>query len=128
MSTLAWAVVIPAPEKWLNANDRTDLRRSTPIRRAWRDAANVYARAARVPKLGRAHILAELRFRDSRRRDAHNYYPTIKAVVDGLVDYGLLDDDSTEYLLGPDLRIGKPLPRHRGGNAGELILIIREMS
>ncbi len=66
----------------------------------------VHAQRVHLPKLRRAHILAELRFGDNRRRDPHNYYPTLKAIVDGLVDYGLLPDDSHEYLIGPDVRYG----------------------
>ena len=30
--------------------------------------------------------------------------PTAKAVVDGLVDAGVLPDDDAKHLLGPDLR------------------------
>lgn len=121
VSARSWSVVIKAPTEWINSNDRRD-RRGDPRRRIWRDAANVYARAARLPKLGRAHITAELRFRDRRRRDSHNYYPTLKAVIDGLVDYGLLDDDSSEYLVGPDIRLG-PVTTTA---IGELVLTIKE--
>lgn len=122
-----WTLTIPAPAAWLNANQRVDLRRQTPDRRAWRDAANVYARAARLPKLARAHILAELRFADARHRDVHNLYPTIKAVVDGLVDYGLLPDDSHHYLVGPDLRYGPRVAKRPAGASGELVLTITEL-
>lgn len=129
MSSQSWTVIIPAPAPWLNANSRTDRRRQTPDRRAWRDAANVYARQAKLPKLGRAHITAELRFTDKRRRDPHNYYPTVKAVVDGLVDYGLLDDDSSEYLVGPDVRLGERLPvKNTYLSRGQLVLTIRAVN
>lgn len=29
----------------------------------------------------------------------------MKAVIDGLVDYGVVADDSTKYLTGPDMRV-----------------------
>lgn len=32
------------------------------------------------------------------RFDAPNYYPTVKAVLDGFVDAGLLNDDSNKYV------------------------------
>ena len=35
---------------------------------------------------------------DSRRRDPMNYYSTIKALVDGLVDAGLWSDDTPEFV------------------------------
>jgi hypothetical protein len=96
----------------------------TPHRRAWRDAGNVHAQQARLPRLPSAHIVAELRFTDRRRRDPHNFMPTIKAVVDGLVDYGLLPDDSAAYLVGPDVRLGEPIKARPFGPAGALILTI----
>lgn len=130
MSARSWVLRIPAPAKWLNANSRTDRRRQTPDRRAWRDAGCIYARQAKLPQIGRAHIVAELRFADKRvRRDPHNYYPTLKALVDGLVsDYGLLPDDSHQYLTGPDIRLGEPLPARRVGSAGEVVLTIQEVA
>ena len=123
-----WTLTIPAPALWLNANQRVDLRRQTPDRRAWRDAGRVYAMQAKLPRLRRAHILAELRFADARNRDVHNLYPTIKAVVDGLIDYGLLPDDSHHYLVGPDLRYGPRVAKRPGGVSGEVVLTITELS
>nr|WP_303769103.1 hypothetical protein [Schaalia odontolytica] len=38
---------------------------------------------------------------DRRRRDRHNLAPTIKAMLDGLIDAGLLPDDADRYLDGP---------------------------
>lgn len=122
----SWTLTIPAPAPWLNANQRTDLRRQTPDRRAWRDAAHTLAKAAKLPALQAAYILAILQFTDKRRRDPHNYYPTIKAVVDGLVDYGLLPDDSSKYLAGPDVRLGEPLRSAAVRRADRLVLTIRD--
>jgi crossover junction endodeoxyribonuclease RusA len=126
--TRTFTLTIPAPAIWLNANQRTDLRRQTPDRRAWRDAGRVYAMQAKLPKLQRAHLLAELRFSDERRRDVHNLYPSIKALVDGLIDYGLLPDDSHHYLVGPDLRYGPRVPKRVGGVSGEVFLTITDLS
>lgn len=33
-----------------------------------------------------------------------NYMATVKPIVDGLVDAGVLPDDDAKHLLGPDLR------------------------
>lgn len=118
-----WTVTIPAPAPWLNAN-QTHKRRPDKLIRLWRDAGLVHARYARLPKLQRAHILAELRFGDNRRRDAGNFYPTLKALVDGLVDYRLLPDDSDDYLVGPDLRRG-PVCRH---GYGEVLLTVTDLA
>jgi len=37
---------------------------------------------------------------DKRHRDTPNTYPTIKACIDGIIDAGLLDDDSDDYIKG----------------------------
>jgi len=126
--TRSWQLTIPAPAIWLNANQRTDLRRQTPDRRAWRDAGRVYAMQAKLPKLQRAHILAELCFADARRRDVHNLYPTIKALVDGLIDFGLLPDDDHLHLVGPDLRYGPRIAKRVGGVSGEVRLTVTDLS
>jgi hypothetical protein len=109
-----YRVEIPCPgaDAWLNANDVAGAAPKgwwhwrASLVASWRDAAGWYTRAARVPKLHRVHIVAELRFTDRRRRDPCNYYPTVKACVDGLVDVGVLHDDSADYVLGPDMRLG----------------------
>jgi hypothetical protein len=44
-----------------------------------------------------------------------------KAAVDGLVDAGVLTDDSDEYLTGPDMRPG-PVEK-----SGRLVLHITEL-
>lgn len=119
-----WTVTIPAPAPWLSANQRRDRRRDTPNRRAWRDAGLVHAKRVRLPKLQYAHIVAVLRFPNNLRRDAHNYMPSLKALVDGLVDYGLLPDDSDHHLVGPDLRRG---PALRNG-LGEVVLTITDLA
>lgn len=57
----------------------------------------------------RAHLTVAIGWPDKRRRDAHNLMPTLKALIDGYVDAGLLPDDDDEHLVGPDLR-----PYHAG--------------
>lgn len=62
--------------------------------------------------LDRAHITVTVSWPDKRRRDVHNIMPTIKAAIDGIVDAGMLPDDSDAHLIGPDLRVSseKALP------------------
>lgn len=48
-------------------------------------------------------VRVELQFPVVRTRDPHNYtFPTVKAIVDGLVKAGLFKDDSDEYLACTD--------------------------
>lgn len=120
-----WVVVIPDPGVgWINAN-RPENRYARARRiKAWRQAAAQYARGARVPRLQRAHLLVTFHHQDTRRRDADNLAPTVKAVVDGLVDAHVLPDDSDRYLLGPDKRTGEPVARHR---PVRMVVVITEL-
>ena len=70
----------------------------------WRARA---ARTATLRNLGvtRAHCTVTVTFPDRRRRDVANWAPTVKALVDGCVQAGLLPDDDTAHLIGPDLRV-----------------------
>jgi len=95
---------------WINSNDRGAWTKSHGRVRDWRYYAGVSAFGVRVPRLTRAYCLAELRFPDRRRRDPANWYPTVKAAVDGLVQVGVLADDDSGTLLGPDMRIGATHP------------------
>lgn len=53
------------------------------------------------PFLLPVRVLAEFRFPTNHRRDTGNLYPTVKALVDGLVDAGVLVDDCDGLLEGP---------------------------
>lgn len=112
-----YTLVIPNTAGWLNSNDKVGGKlyyRRAPVIAQWRKAGKDYAELEGVPRLERAHIVAELCFRDARRRDPNNFYPSVKAAVDGLVDAGVLVDDSHQYLVGPDMRIGPIVRQSRG--------------
>ncbi|MGX9349199.1 hypothetical protein [Microbacterium sp. KNMS] len=61
--------------------------------------------------------------KDNRRRDADNIYPTFKAMCDGLVDGGVVPDDTPRYMdkLAPAIRVEK-------GGQPRLELVVREVS
>lgn len=124
----SWTVTIPAPERWLNSNQRRDRRGDAPVVRAWREAAAVYARQAKLPKLGRAHITAILSFADRRHRDSPNYYPTIKAAVDGLVDAYVLDDDDDLHVVSLTIQRGPQVPSRKNAPQGVMQLVVREVA
>lgn len=122
MSGRTWTVELPAGLELLNANQRKHWSVKGRTSRAIRDAAHMLALADHVPAMGRAYIVAEYRPPDRRRRDVHNLFPSAKAAVDGLVDAGVLPDDSDEYLTGPDMRLGEVVA------GGQLVLHISEVS
>lgn len=95
-------------KKWITANDRTNWHVKAIQTRLWRDVAAW--RSRHLPTLRRAHVIAELRFSDSRRRDPANWAPTAKACLDGLVDALVFDDDDHRHVIGPDMRMGPVVP------------------
>lgn len=133
-----YALHIPAPREWINANRRDHWAARAELVRTWRSAAYYAAVQARLPKgLAKVRIDAVLRFRTNRHRDAPNYHPTLKAVVDGLATskrpgspgYGLIPDDTEQYLVGPFPTIGERIPRKTPfAPAGLLTLTITDLS
>lgn len=114
---------MPAGMELLNANDRSGhWGRRQRLTDALRVTAGWLAKQQRIPRLERAHILAVYQPPDRRKRDPANYYPSVKACVDGMVaDAGVLPGDDAAYLDGPDMRLGEPFPK------GRLVLHIREL-
>lgn len=125
-----WTLVIPAPCDWANSNQRQHWAAKAKLVKAWRAETVARARAAGLPTgLGRVRIDILLRFTTKHRRDALNYEPTIKGVIDGLCrdkthvnkkgdlvkapGYGLIWDDEPTYLDGPFPRIGEPVDGER---------------
>lgn len=57
-----------------------------------------------MPHFLKAAVTVYIRFPDRRRRDLQNYHKTLKALLDGFVDAGLLPDDDAQHLYGFDVR------------------------
>ncbi len=53
------------------------------------------------------HVFVSIPVAGERRRDPHNWYPTIKVCIDSMVTAGVWDDDTKEYVTThePDLRV-----------------------
>ena len=133
-----WVVTVPAPvikpvrrrktgklftrKPWLNSNDRDHWRVTSPIRAEWRRLAAEAAADADLPVgLGRVEITGLIVKERAGTYDAQNFYPTAKAIVDGLMDHGLCVDDSNEYVTGPFL-----FPGPKGG--ASVVLTVTELS
>jgi len=104
----------------LTANQRQHWTAKARTTRVVRHRASFAARALRIPPLGRCSVSLTWVVADRRRRDADNLVPTLKALCDGLVDAGVVTDDT------PDL-MHKHMPRieHRPGATPHLILTIQ---
>ena len=105
----ALELTIPAPCDWLNSNQR--LHRMVHAKRtaAWRAAGKAAAEAhpGWVPFAVPVRIVATIHKTRAGRWDAGNLYPTAKALVDGLVDAGVCEDDDNTRVIGPDMRAGE---------------------
>ena len=90
----------PPPAKRLSMNDRLHWRerhKRTAIWRAvtWATACEDGLRKQQQPP---CFVRVTFPVRDNRRRDADNPAPTVKAIVDGLVDAGVWPDDTPEWV------------------------------
>jgi crossover junction endodeoxyribonuclease RusA len=125
-------VSLDVPREWLlTSNQRLAWRPKANRTSYLRDAAGWQARGWKAqhrkdvvtPFPQRMEATAWLRFPTARDRDPANWYPTVKAIVDGVVDAGVLVDDSTRYLLGPDMREAEL--RCAKGVAVQVLLVLR---
>lgn len=78
--------------------------------KAWRQRTAWECKAAQVPRLDRCEVVLRGAPPTNRRRDRHNLVPSLKAAVDGLVDAGVIPDDTPEHLVADRVEI---LPAHR---------------
>ncbi|MGB3483991.1 MAG: hypothetical protein WBB07_17465 [Mycobacterium sp.] len=90
----------------LSSNQRLHWAKKACITREIRQAAALLSRNA--PRAERLVITLHYRPRDRRRRDRGNLYPTVKALVDGIVDAGVVPDDDTEHVSTPEPVIHEP--------------------
>ena len=128
----SWTFTVPAPyvkpvvkrktgkvfqrQPFLNSNDRDHWRVTNPIKNGWIANAITAATEAGLPKgLEHVRIDGDIIKPHHASYDAMNYYPTAKALVDGLTRYGLTLDDSNEYVDGPFL--------HEGGKGPAAVII-----
>lgn len=107
-------ITIPAPCQYINSNQRLHRMAQAKLTKTWRQASAIAARDI-GPLTPPVHITAHIWKPRAGRYDPNNLAPTTKAIVDGLVDAGLLADDSVEYVIGPD---------HRHGGKGPAAVII----
>ncbi|MFB7440207.1 hypothetical protein ACFC01_17920 [Streptomyces mirabilis] len=128
----AYTITLPPNIPLLNANQRlhhsprariTDQIRSKTMELCSEDPI---IRAALVtagdqPVMRHAYILGIVHPKKLGRFDPPNWYPTFKAMVDGLVDAGMLEDDDHTRVIGPDMRPGTKVP------GGRIVLVIQEL-
>lgn len=86
------------PGALMNMNDRPHWRAKAELTKEWKNAAFWIAKQNRCQPLAHFPVTVTCIFdrKSTGRIDPHNYYPTVKALMDGLTMAGLWpDDDST---------------------------------
>jgi len=105
------------PRPPLNANQRLHWAQKAKATKRVRAATCWYALATKLKANSRIIVQLTWVVADKRRRDSDNIYPTFKAMCDGLVDAGIVPDDTPEYM---DKRA--PLIRYEPGGSARLEL------
>ena len=117
-----WVLVLPWVPPPLSSNQR--LARAEVIARTAmvRDTVVLLARAAKLPRrLARVRVQLVYAPASRGRRDADNLVATLKPACDGLVRYGLVDDDVPELMVKPMPVIVQPVP------GGRLWLVVTDL-
>ncbi len=84
---------------WMSSNDRKDRRAVMGRVAAVRRMAEIEARNAGLTPMTQAHIAIFVGYPTRVKADPPNAWPTAKAAIDGVVDSGVLVDDSSEFVF-----------------------------
>lgn len=113
----AWILELPFVHPLnLNEHRRQHWARKRADIAAWRTATHWLARQQRIPPCQR--IIVQLLYTppDNRRRDPLNLVAALKPCEDGLVDAGVIPDDSGKFHTSVMPRITEKGPLRRAGN------------
>lgn len=99
---------------WLTANQRLHYMAKARITKKLRTIGEQQGRlfVFEHGKQSHVHVWMEWVVTDARRRDSDNTVPTLKALCDGLVDAGVVPDDTPAYMTKhmPSILIDKTRP------------------
>ena len=102
-----WLIDLPHGD-FVTPNSRGHWTQRHSCSKAWREAAGWAAKASRVPALHRAEVTLHVTPGDRRRRDPDGFTLVLKWCVDGLVDAGVLPDDTAEHVAYAGVRMLAP--------------------
>lgn len=117
-----WELVLPWTKPPMSLNDRMDRWTKARWTKTLRQTAWALAKQAKIPPLGRCEVVLLYVPRERRRRDEDNLTATLKPLADGLVDAGVVVDDTPDYMR-KDPRIADPDPKQP-----RLVLIVERRS
>lgn len=119
---MMWEVELPWDRPPLSLNDRHNFRVKAKIVADIREVAGWKLRAAKIPHLQKVSVKLVWTVPSRVRRDTDNPTATMKPIYDALVDVGIIDDDTPEYLVKPETWIAY----ERG--VRKMVLVIEELS
>lgn len=97
MTTLTFTI---PPDLWLSANDR--LHWAPKAKRTAALRLIGWAQGNSLPRnIGTTHVAAFIGYLRNGKADPANAAPTVKALIDGLVDAGVWPDDDSTHVIGP---------------------------
>lgn len=99
VSRTEWTIELPYHRPPLMDNARMHWAAKARVTAELRMCGWALARTANLPHLGRAQIMLGWQPEARRRRDVFGPTPTLKPLVDGIVDAGVLDDDDVSRCL-----------------------------
>lgn len=122
-----WAFQMSGIRPPLSLNDSHGNRYAKArIVKSVREEASWRARSARIPRLAKCRVQIEWVVTNNRRRDEDNPAPSAKAVYDGLVDAGIVPDDTPEFMEKVTVKITKnTLPGSAGWHV-RVVELVRE--
>lgn len=103
--------LIPWAKTKISANDRLSHMSKATRTAFWVELARLTCERMTTPEDGPlpwARIVIWVRMPTARRSEVANLQPTAKAIVDGMVLAGLIEDDRDEIVTGPDMRRLRP--------------------
>lgn len=120
VKTGRWTIVLPWETPPLTLNQRfAHPAQQWALVKKVRSTAALLARSQRIPPLGRCRVTLTWYVRTKHRRDADNVTATLKALCDGLVDAGIVTDDTPDLM---DKRM--PVITYRPGVAPAVEILI----
>ena len=123
------SIIFTIPDnEWISANDRLHWaakarRTAALVERAKYQSLNAMRRGELRACFGRVRVVAGIQYRAG-RVDPANAYPTIKALIDGMTQAGVWEDDDSAHLLGPDMR---RVPGRPPKNSHTVAIMIEEV-
>lgn len=100
-----WEIALPWDKPPLSLNHRPGWATKARLTKMLRTSA-CYLAKNRIPALDACDVVLVWHPPDRRRRDEDNPYPTLKALADGLVDAGVVPDDTPD-LMGKRCLLGE---------------------